>query len=425
MTVVKSSPPQLNEIGDITLPLPEIYPLENGIPLYLINGGSENILKLEIILPAGTWQENERLVALSTSTMLKEGTNDHSAKQLADKIDYLGATIRVETFPDHGIVTLFCLNKFLEELLPIVKEIITQPSFPEKELDIYVRNGIQKLKVNNQKNDFVARKKFNETIFGPNNPYGYYGGEKDYLNLKREALSTFHETHYQGDNCMMILSGKINKRLKTLVDTHFGNKSWITGVEKIDKNHEFQPDDLKAHYSSKEGSVQSAIRIGKLLFTKTHPDFSGMAVLNTILGGYYGSRLMSNLRQEKGFTYGVYSGISTFKQNGYFFVTTEVNADNRKDAVNEIYREMERLQENKIEEKELSLVRNYLMGSVLGQVDGPFSVATTVKGLLTNDLEFDYFYHIIDTIQTISAEKLRSLAQQYLSRDTMYEVVVG
>ena len=175
----------------------------------------------------------------------------------------------------------------------------------------------------------------------------------------------------------------------------------------------------------KEGALQSAIRIGKLMFNKTHPDFQSLQVLNTVYGGYFGSRLMSNIREDKGYTYGIGSGLVSLQHGGYFFITTEVGVDVTAKAIKEIYFEMDRLRKEKITTDELQLVKNYLLGTFLRSVDGPFAMADRFKGILNYNLGYDYFDRYIATIRAVSASDLMGLANTYFDKDSMIELVVG
>ena len=178
-------------------------------------------------------------------------------------------------------------------------------------------------------------------------------------------------------------------------------------------------------FVEKEGAVQNAIRIGKRLINRTNPDYPKLTVLNTILGGYFGSRLMTNIREEKGYTYGIGSGLVSLSQGGYFFITTDVGAAVYEDAVKEIYHEIVKLQEELIPENELSLVRNYLLGSFQRSIDGPFALAERFKSILLSGLGYNYFENYLTVIKNITSEELKTLAQTYLLTSEMTEVIVG
>ena len=248
-----------------------------------------------------------------------------TSKEVADKIDFYGAVLITESTPDYSSIKLMCLSKHLDNLLPILKEILTAPTFPKKELQIFIQNSIDRLSVDNEKNNFVARKQFSEMLFGEDHPYGYYSGEEDYNRIEQSDLVKFHSIYYHSNNCQLILSGKINETVRDLLEKYLGTKDWSLEDGRQERRYEVDSSEQRTRIR-KNDTLQSAIRIGKILFNKTHPDHGGMMVLNTVLGGYFGSRLMKNLREDKGFTYGIGSRIVSFFNNGEFYIGTEVNA---------------------------------------------------------------------------------------------------
>jgi predicted Zn-dependent peptidase len=313
-----------------------------------------------------------------------------------------------------------------------VEQVVKDAVFPQHELDTYLRNRKQKFHVNNQKVENLARKYFSELLFGSKHPYGINVRESDFDNIRRNHLSEFYNRFYRADGCKIILSGKVDDKMLGMLDKHFGGNDWLnkegsSKVNILEGNMTLEIKSVKqhTHIIQKEDALQSAIRIGKVLFNKTHPDFQALQILNTIFGGYFGSRLMSNIREDKGYTYGIGSGLVSLQNSGYFFISTEVGVEVCQSAINEIYFEMNRLRENLVEEDELNLVKNYLLGRFLRSVDGPFAMGERFKGIMEYNLGYDYFDKYIATIQQISASELRELANRYLDKESMIELVVG
>jgi predicted Zn-dependent peptidase len=272
----------------------------------------------------------------------------------------------------------------------------------------------------------MARKKFNQLLFGNEHPYGYFVELRDYDKVEREAVKNFHRENYVSGNCAIIVSGKIGTETLDLLDKHFGGQDWAGPAEKKNvNNYQFHATTLRENLVLKEDALQSAIRIGRVMFNKTHPDYLPMLVLSTVLGGYFGSRLMSNIREDKGYTYGIGCAMVSLKESGYFFIGTEVGVDVTQKALDEIYYELKRLREEPVGEDELMLVRNYLLGSFLGSVDGPFALADRFKGIMVYNLGYDYYDRYISTIRGIRPERLLELAQQYYKQDDLIELVAG
>lgn len=399
--------------------------LNNNIHVYTINAGTQDLIKIEFLFAAGMYQQIMPLQATTVNTMLEEGTSKLNAAQIADKVDYYGAFLEVGVSQDSASVVLYTLNKHLAATLPVVEQVIKDAVFPQPELDTHLRNKKQKFLVNNQKVAVLARKQFTELLFGAKHPYGINVQEQDFETINRQHLLSFYQSHYRSNNCKVIVSGKVNDNVINLLNTHFGGNDWNALQPIQQKTITTTSSTQKQHLSLKEDALQSAIRIGRLLFNKTHADYHSFQVLNTLLGGYFGSRLMSNIREDKGYTYGIGSGLASLQHSGYFFISTEVGVDVCQKALDEIYFEIKRLREELVPEEELELVKNYMLGTFLRSVDGPFALAERFKGIMEYNLQYDYFDRYLATIKDISASHIRELANQYLTTDSLLELVVG
>ena len=298
------------------------------------------------------------------------------------------------------------------------------PIFPASELETYIRNNKQRLIVENEKVSSLARRKFNEVIFGEKHPYGYFVQTSDFDKLKREHLNEHFKKKYSPSNCVIIVSGLVKDDSVKLLNKFFGLTKITTKILNSSQQA-FTPSTRKKHLIEKKGAVQSALRIGKPFFNRAHPDYPGMAVLNTILGGYFGSRLMSNIREDKGYTYGIGSAVASMKQDGYFFISTEVGADVTNAAIEEIYKEIEILKDEHVDNEELEMARNYMLGTFLKGMDGAFQLAERFKSIYLYDLDYSYYDRYLQKIKTIQADELRDLARKYFDLSGFYEIVVG
>jgi len=420
----RKTEPGIHLIDEINFIKPQILNLRNGIPVYMINSGNENIVKIELSFPAGRWYEEKPLIASFTSKMLKEGTVSYNAAELADKVDYYGAHLGTSSDKDMAYVTLYTLNKHLEETLPVLADMVINPLFPEKELDTLRLNRKQHFQVNTEKVRYLAKRKFNEQIFGENHPYGRLFDLDDYDRIEAEDLRSFHRDRYSSNEAKIIVSGKIPDKLPDLLNTWFGDMYSETKPIQPDYKLNGHPVKPQIHVT-KQNAVQSAIRIGKKLFNKTHPDYFKIKIMNTVLGGYFGSRLMTNIREDKGYTYGIGSAVVSLQNSGYFFIASEVGTNVTADAIREVYHEINLLQQDTIPQKELDLVRNYMLGSFLRSMDGAFAMAENVKGLIEYNLDYDFYNRFIETVQQITPAEIRDMAQKYLGKESLCELTVG
>ncbi len=419
----RTQQPTIHPIKNLSLPNPQKHVLQNGIPVYEINMGTQEVTKLEIIFNAGRPTEHKHLVARCTARMLREGTGPKNSAQIAETLDYYGGSLGSPVNLDTANIVLYCLNKHLEKLLPVVAEIVCEPVFPQEELDTVINNSIQQIKVNMQKCDIVAYREITERMFTSDHPYGYNSSIEDYQSLVRDDLFKHFKDQYHAGNCTIIISGKVESKTIQLLDQYLGK-----GIPKGTKTIPNLPNintQLQSIKIDMPDSSQSAIRMGYRLFNKKHSDYNGLFVLNTILGGYFGSRLMMKIREEKGFTYNIFSAFDSMVYDGYFSIGTEVGTEYVEPTLEAIYQEMEVLQNELVSKQELEMVRNYLLGNMLTMLDGPMNIADIIKTMVVEGLSFETFSQLEKTINTITAAELRDLAQQYLQKEKMWQVIVG
>jgi len=421
----RKSQPELIEIGAVDIQEAKPYKLDNGVPVYYINSGFQDLVKVELLFLNRTFDPTNGLLHSATNRMLGEGTSKHNAQQLADGVDYYGAFYETEENADYCTVNLYTLNKHLESTLPYLREMITDAVFPESELGVYKQNNKQRLIVENEKVGSLARRKFNEILFGNKHPYGFYVEPTDFDKLNRSVLQTYHKQQYLSNHCVIIVSGMIGEGTLSLLNKFFGDKNWSGAQATPFAVAEMNYTGDKKQFIAKEGAVQSAIRIGRRLFNRNHPDYPGMAVLNTVLGGYFGSRLMSNIREDKGYTYGIGSALVSMKQEGYFFISTEVGADVTIPALTEIYKEIDLLKTELVDEEELEMVRNYMRGTFIKGIESAFHLADRFRSLHLHGLGYDYYQKYLEKVRTIQPEEIKALANKYLDSSMFYELVVG
>ncbi|WP_345948355.1 pitrilysin family protein [Mucilaginibacter sp. PAMB04274] len=419
----RTTAPEFQAIDHINLIEPGHTVLPNGCQVYWFNSGDQELVRMEWIFGNLRFDVAKPLLNMAVNTMLTEGTSTLSAAEIADKIDYYGAFLQAEYGYDQSNLTLYSLNRHLDHTLPVILDVLTDSQFPEKELDTFIRNQQQKLQVSLQKNDILARRAFNKAVYG-NSIYGQSAEAADYQQLQRADMLSHFKQMYQPANCTLVVAGKVDDDTLQRITSAFG--SWTNTAEQADITQPLlTPQTERFYFTEKPDALQSAIRMGIPMVNRAHPDFPALQVLNTVLGGYFGSRLMNNIREDKGYTYGIGSGISSLKHGGAFFIATEVGADVCRSAVSEIEKEIYLLKTELISEGELSLVRNYMLGSLLGSLENVFSHADKFKNAYFSGLTYEYYTHYTHIIKTVTAEELRQLANQYWNFDEFYKVIVG
>ena len=419
----KQSPSIIDAVNfDLRLKQVERYTLRNGIEVYAINAGAEEVMSIELIFNAGNWYEQKNLVAASANFLLRNGTSKRSAFQINEHFEYYGSYLNRACYNETATITLHCLNKHIHELLPVVKELVVDSVMPEPELATYKQNMQQRLKVSVRKCDFVASRLIDTYLFGEDHPYGKYSTVEGFDALTRDELMAFYKEYYQNGKLVIFAAGKLPADLAAQLDKCLGD---LPNQEKaMPLIQPVRAPEKKYRVLNNEEGVQGAIRIARTFPNRHHPDFMKVMVLNTLFGGFFGSRLMSNIREDKGYTYGIHSFLMNHVHESGWGISTEAGKEVCEAAITEVYKEMALLREELVDEEDLLLVQNYMLGGILGDLDGPFQIISRWKNIVLNGLTEQYFYDTIKTIKTISAEELKELANKYLQPEEFYELVV-
>jgi len=426
MVLDRKTPPVIHDAVEFDYKLPPIntQQLDNGLPLYWLDAGVEDVVQIDWIFPAGLWYEQKASVAHAVAGLLKNGTSKHTSEQISEALEFYGAQLKVSAGNDFSSLALYSLTKHLPDLLPMVFEIITDATFPEQEVEIHKHNAIQRLLVNLRQCEFVANQKIDALLFGESHPYGRYSKKENIEALVREDLVSFYKTHFNLANTKIFMAGKVGEKEVKCINDVFGKQA----IEKPVIKEEIFPappvSDRILRVNNDPNGVQGAIRIGRVFPNRHHPDYTPMVVLNALFGGYFGSRLMSNIREDKGYTYGIYSSVSPDLNGGSLVIHSETGRDVVELAIKEVYHEMDVLCREPASEEELLLVKNYLLGGLLGDLEGPFSILQRWRTLMLNGFTEEHFNSNINIYKTITPKELQLLAQKYFDPKDFYEVVV-
>ena len=426
MVLDRSTPPAIHDAVEFEYKLPPLTTtkLDNGLPLYWLNAGVQDVVQIDWVFPAGLWYEQKQSVAHATAGLIKNGTERYTAEQIHEALEFYGAQLKASAGNDNATITLYSLTKHLPSLLPMVLEIITNATFPQTEVEIHKRNAIQRLLVNLRQCEFVANQRIDALLFGDTHPYGRFTKQENIEAITREDLLSFYHVHYSLANAQIFMSGKVGDADVKCLNDIFGTAPLVQQDITPEKFSDAIVSERKQRIMNDVNGVQGAIRIGRLFPNRHHPDYTPMVVLNTLFGGYFGSRLMSNIREEKGYTYGIYSSLSPEINGGSLVIHAETGRDVAELAVKEVYHEMEMLCKEAPDDEELLLVKNYLLGNILGDLDGPFSIMQRWRTLIINGFTEEQFNNNIRIYKSITAPQLQEIAQKYFKPEDYYEVVV-
>lgn len=426
MMLDRTTPPSIRPLGAFSLTRPERRKLKNGIPLNIIRAGSQEVVRFDVLIGAGQWHQTQALQAMFANRMLREGTSSLTSAQIAEKLDYYGAWLELSSSPNCGFITLYSLNKYFPKTLAIIADMLMNPLFPEKELEVVVESNRQQFLVNSTRVEVIARKNFNRALFGEQHPFGRYAEEVDYGRLTAEVLREFYRKYYHSGNCTLYVSGKVTPEIERCIEENLGDAPWgetreVSPLQLIDP----QPTTEKRVFVEKADALQSSLKMGCFVMDRLHPDFLKTRAMVTLFGGYFGSRLMSNIREDKGYTYGIGAGIVNCPGSGVMAITTEADNQYIEAIVKEVYHEMDRLCNDLAPQEELEMLKSYMLGDFCRSYEGPFSLSEAWIYVQTADLDDDFFNRQVDSIRSITVEEIRDLAQRYLCKEKLIEVVAG
>lgn len=424
MIVDRKTPPKTHAISKPQFIDAEREKLDNGIPVYTIVAGSQEVCKIDFVFDAGLWFQNRPLQSVIANTMLQEGSKNFNAQQIAEAFDFHGAYLQLSADYHHATVSIIALEKHLANLLPIVEDLIKHSIFPENEFENLIRRRKQRFLMDVEKVKIQCQKKFSEALFGSEHPYCLNLKAEDFDAVSRNEFYQFYQEHYNSSNCEIFISGHFKAASSQVLNKHFGADDWAGRKPKLEQKPIQSASDKSIHIV-KEDSIQSAIRMGKLAIDKSHDDYFGLQILTTILGGYFSSRLMLNIREDKGFTYGIGANLISLEEASYLLIATEVDKSYEEATTTEIYRELEKLRNEAVPEDELERVKQYLTGEFLREFDGPFSLGQSFRNIHDFGLDYSYYDRYLETLKSITPPQLKSLAEKYLQADSLFKVVVG
>lgn len=426
MLLDRTIQPKVRDIEHLAVQMPQRFIMPNGVPLNILNSGDNEVVRIDLLIEGGRWHQSQPLQALFTNRMLREGTLRYSTLEIAEKLDYYGAWLELSSASEYAYITLYSLNKYLPQTLDVLESIVKEPTFPEKELGVVAENNIQQFIVNSSKVDFLAHRALMKAVYGGQHPCGRLVQKEDYKRITPDVLRKFYDRYYHSRNCTIYVSGKVGDDCVRRIEDLFGREAFGKGFQKPEKT-DFVPVSSvdKRIFVEYADVMQSAVRMGMLSLERCHPDYLKARVMVTLFGGYFGSRLMSNIREEKGYTYGISAGIAPYPGQGILVINTETANEFVEPLVREVYHEIDRLQNDPVPEDELFMVKNYMLGEMCRSYESAFSLADAWMFVQVSSFGDTHFEDVLNTIKNITPEEIRELAGRYLCKEKLKEVISG
>ncbi len=426
MILDRTTPPPIRQLSEFSIALPERRVMKNGMPLNIINAGTEDVVRFDLLIGGGQWHQEQPLQAMFTNRMLREGTGRMTSAQIAEKLDYYGAWLELSSSVNYGFITLYSLNKYFSRTLSVIAEMVKAPLFPAKELSVVADTNKQQFLVNSTRVEMIARKQLNRALFGAEHPFGRYAVAEDYDRITPEVLRDFYQKYYHSGNCSVYISGKVTPGIIRSIEENLGDDAWGEVKDKPVMQAVAPRTTSEKHlFVEREDALQSSLKMGSFVMDRQHPDFLKARVMVTLFGGYFGSRLMSNIREDKGYTYGIGAGIVSYPDTGILIISTEAANEYINSIIAEVYREMDKLCNELVPQGELEMVKNYMLGDLCRSYEGPFSLSDAWIYIETAGLDDKFFIRTLDAIRGITREEIQRLAQAYFCKENLIEVVAG
>jgi len=420
----RTTPPVSHPLRIPNLSKPETTILPNGIEIASFLSEEQSLVCLELIFPFSNLHSVERQKENYAFRMLLEGSKQKTSKQIADAISFLGATVEISHHADYETISISCLSRVFPDVLIILKEIWSESTFPQKEWKTITETIIQQNAVNKQKTGFLASKLLRKKLYGPDLAYGYSLNPELLGSFTPEILQEKFQTIQHTGPALAVVSGWIGK------DADKQLKDWLYGFSKVgklaDKDGLVVPEPGQGiFWEEKDDSQQTALRIGKWSINSQHADSSIFNLVLEIYGGYFGSRLMGNIREDKGWTYGISAQRVPNIAKPYWQIGSDIKGEVALEAVTEIKKEAEILRNELVSDEELDLVKNYMIGQFISSVTNCYGLADRYRSMWLNGQSFERVEKNLKTLQEATVIQIQEAAQKYLQMDDAIVALSG
>lgn len=422
----RSIAPPVKTIDSIELlPIQETE-FSNKFKVYYLQNCESDIIQLSFLFKAGYKYQHKKTLADVFTSLLINGSVHHSAKELSEMLEQYGVLYTIEPLPVYCKCQFTFLRKNISFILPVIEEIIKYANFPQDELDIYVQTSTEQYQTLIKNVATVAQWQYSKIIYGEEHPLNKWHTPEDYQKLTRDDLLYYLTTHFHPHNGFIFVSGNTDEKVLELLDNAFGKNLFHQTQHTFDETVPLPNSSEKHLYIQLPDALQSAIRVGMPIDIHIHhTDYFDFVIANTLLGGFFGSRLMSVIREEKGYTYGIYSALTTYDSYSVFTVSAEVKAEYTQASIDEIVHQIELLQDTPPDAEELQIVKNYLAGELLDNTDGILKQDNVWKFLIARHLDANYYNRFLQRLKTIQPPDISAVMKKYLFTDHLKKCIAG
>jgi predicted Zn-dependent peptidase len=421
MNLNRAEAPPYTISRSFDLPKPTRLLVNENFQAYAFHQVQQALVKIDVVFKAARWHEKIKGISHFTAQMLDKGTQQKNASEVAEWFDQFGAHVESSSGADYTTVSLYSLSSQISNVLPLFIELLKVPSFPESELDLLKGIYLQNLRINREKNNYVAGQLIRKILFGESHPYGGSIEEQDLSLIDPKAIRSFFDQYYKP--AYIFITGQMQE---SLINQFLQNLSSQSTKKLVDfTDHETLQRAPEKVSIRKDDSIQTSIRIGTRSINRNHNDYFSFVLANHLLGGFFGSRLMKNIREEKGLTYGIYSSIQPFLHDSMFVIGADVNKENQEATLTEIKNEIEALANKSPGPKELDAARNHFLGSLQLDMANPFSISEKIKNVVLYQLDEYYYENLFTKISTVTPSQVSSVLSSHVHFQELSSAVVG
>jgi zinc protease len=432
MAIDRTQKPQTGPAPDLTLPAWEERTLSNGLNVLIAEQHELPLIQFNLLVKSGWTADPSGKPGVSslTSDIQDEGTGNRTALEISQELKSIGASLRTGSSFDGSTVSLNTLKKHTSKSLEIFADVITNPNFPQEDLDRKKEEYLAQILQEKRRPFTAAFKSFLKTLYGDNHPYGQpytgTGTEESINSITRDDLLTFYNSFFRPNNATLIIVGDVtpDEIIPVLEETF---KNWESSdVQAINVPEGRKFEGSHVYLIDKPGAAQSVIVAGRYGIDRSSPDYYSATVMNTILGGKFTSRLNSNLREEKGYTYGARSVFSYRQGQGSFYSYAQVQSEVTKESLVEFMREFNGIAGNiPVKSDELEETKKYITLRYPKEFETISQIGRKLNDLVTYNLPEDYYNSYVSSINGVAQEDVSAAGKKYVRTDNMLFVIVG
>lgn len=416
--------PEIYPIADMQLPQIRRYALRNGVPVYILDNENLELIHFIFSLKVGIFDEDQKHVSTFTYSLLKQSSREYSSTEIADLLAFYGVHYTVSEMLNATNITISVPRNNVTKILPVIYDFLTNPLFKEENLETYKNLKIKDLEYNVKKPDVRNTQLLVHAMFGDKYTAGQFSSRDNINAVTVEGMQRFHQRTFCAENLSVFVTGNVDDAVEDCFTQLFSQVQ--NGKPTAKHENIAMPADRSSIICEEiPGSVQSSISLCSPSMGFLDPERMDFSILTTITGGYFGSRLMQNLREKNGYTYGVSAGSVYFGNQSLFIINSDVNIADTKAAIDACFYELKRLQTELVDEEELETVRNYLIGESLRGVENAVSYLKKFQYWRQYGLDEQEFRMKLQRIRNITAEEIQALAKKHFDYNNFTQIIVG